>query len=392
MVVKRRLAIVTSHAIQYQVPLFRALTNALDLHVFFAHRQTPEQQADAGFDVEFDWDIDLFDGYSYTYLSNQAYRKQTNTYHGCDTPDIETELVSRKFDAVMTMGWYLKSYVQTLKACRRLRLPILVRGDSTLATRRSRLNRAVKRFFFPRFLQKFDGFLVVGERSRAYLRHYGVTDERMYWSPHAVDNDRFAAKAREALPVLGSVRKCLGCQSDEFLVLFVGKFTPIKRPLDVVRAVAVLNEQNIPVRGVFVGDGELKEQIRAVADQLNAPITLTGFKNQADLPAIYAAADVLVLPSMQETWGLVVNEAMACGTPVIVSSAVGCAPDLIESGATGYQFPVGDVPALVLCIRESITLSGSRRAQEALTRKMAIYSLSTAVEGIVRAANHGCKH
>jgi glycosyltransferase involved in cell wall biosynthesis len=116
------------------------------------------------------------------------------------------------------------------------------------------------------------------------------------------------------------------------------------------------------------------------------PASFPGFKNQSELPAYYAAADVLVLPSESETWGLVVNEAMACGLPAIVSDAVGCAPDLIEEGKTGFTYPVGDVDALAgrLAALAEMKLAGHDFAP-ALAEKMRVYSVEAAVRGTVEA-------
>ena len=391
--VKPRLAIVVSHAIQYQVPLFRLLAGVLDLHVYFAHRQSPEQQADAGFDVAFEWDLELFDGYAHTFMVNRARRPTTQSFSGCDTPEVERRLASGGFDAVVTMGWYLKSYVQAVRACKRLGLPVMVRGDSTLQGQRNVLIRAAKDVFFPSLIRNFDGFLVVGQRAKAYLEHFGVTEDRMIWSPHAVDNDRFAVESRRVSISRLKLREELGCQPSEFMVLFVGKFAQVKRPLDLVKALTLLGNDNVRVRGVFVGDGELGAEIRSVAEMLNAPVTLAGFRNQSELPAIYAAADILVLPSdCGEAWGLVVNEAMACGTPAVVSSGAGCVEDLIESGETGYQYPVGHVEPLARSIRETLASAGSEQVRYALARKMSAYSLDRAVDGFVEAAHYGRKN
>lgn len=392
MVVKPRLAVVASHAIQYQIPLFRLLTEVVDLHVFFSHRQSPEEQAAAGFGVDFEWDLNLFEGYPHTFLDNRARRPSTQRFGGCDTPEIKQYLAVGRFDAVLTMGWYLKTYVQAVIACKQLRMPVMVRGDSTLRPQRNVFTRAVKMLIYPALMRRFDAFLVVGKRARAYLRHYGVAESKMFWSPHAVDNDRFADQSFAAVDSRTSTREELGCRPGEFLVLFVGRFVPFKRPLDVVRALGMLAGCGTQVRGVFVGHGELSSEIENLATSLNSPIALVGFKNQSALPAIYAAADVLVLPSNnRETWGLVANESMACGTPVIASNEAGCVDDLIDDGETGYQYPVGDSYSLAEAVRRLLPQTGSERIKRALKKKMAEYSLENAVDGIVMALEDRCK-
>src|SRR4051794_22820957 len=127
-----RLAIVTSHPVQYYAPLFRELSRSIDVRVFFAHNATPSQQANAGFGTGFEWDIDLLAGYDYEFLKNVATVQGTQHFSGCDTPGICEALRGAKFDAVLVTGWHLKSYWQAIWAAKRARLPVMVRGDSQL--------------------------------------------------------------------------------------------------------------------------------------------------------------------------------------------------------------------------------------------------------------------
>jgi glycosyltransferase involved in cell wall biosynthesis len=364
----------------------------VDVHVFFAHRQSPKQQGDAGFGVPFEWDSNLLGGYEHTFMLNRSRRPSTESYGGCDSPEIEQRLAGGSFDALLAMGWYLKSYVQAIRASNRLGMGVMVRGDSTLGERRNLLVRAAKRVIFPIAHRQISAFPVVGKQSKLYLEHFGVGQERMFWSPHAVDNEWFAAKAQAATGSRQDTRAALGCLPGESIVLFVGKFVAHKRPGDLVEALATLHTQGAKVRGIFVGDGELDGRLRVIAGQTNAPVSLVGFKNQSELPAIYAAADVLVLPSARETWGLVVNEAMACGTPAIVSNAVGCADDLIETGNTGYRYRVGDIESLSAAIKAMLQIASSDGVNRALREKMHEYSLERAVEGILAAREYGRKH
>jgi glycosyltransferase involved in cell wall biosynthesis len=178
----------------------------------------------------------------------------------------------------------------------------------------------------------------VGARSEEYFRFYGA--RRVVRSPHFVDNDHFASGA--AATDAATVRREWGVAEHAMIAAFVGKLVPKKRPLDLLEAVAASGRRDVHV--VFVGDGELRESCRAAAARLGVPATFAGFHNQRALPAAYAAMDVLVLPSdARETWGLVVNEAMACARPPLVSRAAGCAPDLVRENETGHAFALGDV-------------------------------------------------
>jgi glycosyltransferase involved in cell wall biosynthesis len=369
----RRIGFLVGHPIQYYGPIFRELARRSDLTVFFAHRQTPEQQARAGFGVAFEWDIDLLSGYDNRFLTNVARRPSTDRFAGCDTPGIADEIARGRFDAFVVAGWALRCYWQAVRACRRAGVPVLVRGDSQLRSQRSGAIRVAKALAFSHLLRRFDGFLYVGQRNREYLLHYGAPPQRLFFSPHCVDNDAFAAAS-------GGVCRPQGHRR----VLFVGKLVARKHPADLLHAVARLRDK--PVQIAFVGAGELESELRQLAASSSVHADFMGFVNQSELPAAYASADVLVLPSDgRETWGLVVNEAMACGIPAIVSDAVGCGPDLIEQGRTGATFPLGDVAALASAIENVLSFDPALTRRH-LAAKMALYSPARAAQAIVDAA------
>ena len=374
-----RIGFLVSHPIQYYAPIFRELAGLCDLTVFFAHRQTAEQQGKAGFGVAFDWDIDLMSGYRSKFLENISRQPSIDRFSGCDTPGIAREIAGGGFDAFIVPGWGFRSYMQAAKACRRASVPVFVRGDSQLVGPRNLLLRLAKAIAFPRLLRRFDGFLYVGQRSREYLLHYGAPSSRLFFSPHCVDNASFRAAS-------DAVRQSTGDEPRRNKrLLFVGKLLARKRPLDVLRAAALLREK-LPVEVAFAGSGELEGELREFARDSGVPAVFHGFVNQSEMPAVYAAADVMVLPSDGlETWGLAVNEAMACGLPAVVSDAVGCGPDLVQQGVTGAIFPVGRTDRLAEALETAISLDLSVLRQH-LAARIQIYSPLGAAQGIIAAA------
>jgi glycosyltransferase involved in cell wall biosynthesis len=163
-------------------------------------------------------------------------------------------------------------------------------------------------------------------------------------APYCIDNAFFSEQAEVLKPERATIRAEWGLPDDAVVFLFVGKFEEKKRPkflIDAFRSVAS------PAYLLMVGSGDLLEECQEAVQADNLPVRFTGFMNQGQIPRAYAAADVLLLPSdYGETWGLVVNEAMACGLPAVVSNHVGSHPDLIEAGKTGYTYPMDDVAAL----------------------------------------------
>lgn len=372
-----RLAILASHPVQYYAPMFRELAQKIDLHVFYAHSATPAEQAAAGFGHAFEWDINLTDGYSHSFLTNVSKYPGTDWFGGCDTPEVHSRLKAGGFTVALTLGWHLKALIQGIFAAKRLGLPLLVRGDSQLSTPRSHLKRWAKAITYPILLRTFDAALYVGTNNHAYWRHYGFPESRLFSSPHCVETERFAkdstAEARNAL------RARLNIQQSTFVALFAGKLLPLKRPLDVVRALASVRALGADCRMLVAGSGPLEAELISLAADLEVPLDILGFQNQSQMPAAYAASDVLVLPSDRETWGLVANEALACGKPIIVSSEVGCAPDLAADSSSGRVFKMGDTEALAKALSSAMNSTIDLASIAKLSDN---YSIKRAVEGI----------
>jgi glycosyltransferase involved in cell wall biosynthesis len=375
-----RLAVVASHPVQYQAPLFRELARRVELTVYYAHNSSPRDQADAGFGVPFEWDTDLLSGYDHMFLNNVATRPALSRFSGCDTPAVAAELARLKPDAVLVPGWHLKSFLQAVWAAKRAGIPVMVRGDSHLDTPRSLGKRAAKALVYPIALRVFDAALYVGERSRLYWERYGYPKHRLFFSPHCIDNAWFAERATPAAGL--GLRELHGIPPDAKVVLFAGKLVDLKRPHDLVEAAALLPATSRPVL-LFAGSGALEQSVRVVAAVKGVRVVPLGFVNQSQMPAAYAACDVLALPSAHETWGLVTNEALACGRPVILSDQVGSAPDLAGDRSAGRIFPVGEVEALASALAE---VFDTPPQQEAIAAKSNAYGIDAAANGVIQAA------
>jgi len=308
-------------------------------------------------------------------------------FAGCDTPEVFERLREGRFDACIVSGWYLKSYLQAVMACKRVGIPVCSRGDSHLATGRPALWSLAKYLPYRALLASFDAHLYVGQANREYLEHYGVARERLFFAPHFVDNDFFATRAAAARSARPSARMHLEIPESARVFTFVGKLIDIKRPQDLVRALAAVRSSGLDAWGLIVGAGPLQGEVESLARTLNVPVRFTGFRNQTEIPAVLAAADGLVLCSQSETWGLVVNEAMACGLPAIVSRTVGCAPDLIVPGRTGYVFDTGSVDALAAAMRTlAADLERDRGGvNTAVLETISRYSCQRAVRGALDA-------
>ena len=362
-----RLLVVTTHPIQYQVPWFQRLAKRSDVHLEVAFAMIPDaKEQGREFDVPFTWDMPMLEGYRYRVMHNRARKPSVTRFDGCDTPEIVQLIGSRPWSAVIVNGWGTKTVLQALWGCRRAGIPCIVRGEA------NGLRPRVwwKRRLHGALVARYGAFLSIGTRNRQYYEQLGVHSDRIFRTPYCIDNEHFAQGARRAIEIQGRGDILAGWDLDpeKPTFLFCGKFVEKKRPGDVIEAVRRLGPSS-DVQLLMVGGGSLERELRVAA--VGLPVAFAGFLNQGEVVAAYAASDCLVLPSDHgETWGLVVNEAMASGLPAIVSDQVGCAVDLVDGQDTGYTFPCGDVDALADRIAGLAGDEGLRRAMGARARAL----------------------
>jgi glycosyltransferase involved in cell wall biosynthesis len=382
------LAILSTHPIQYHAPWFRGLAAHpdLDVHVYFCHKATPEEQARAGFGVAFDWDVDLLAGYPHSFLKNIANPAGHGRFGGFDTPEIGKIFREGRYDAVLVNGWNYKSAWQAIWAAWKSGVKVMVRGDSHLHFDRSRSVKVTKRLAYRRFVPRFDACLAPGTWSREYFEHYGARPDRIFFVPHVVDFDFMERESRRLLAERPELRRQWNLRQDSVVFLFVGKFTETKRPLDFVKAVWEAAKQGKHIQGLMVGDGPLRPACEGFVTSHDAPITFAGFLNQSQIVRAYVCGDVLVLPSIGETWGMVVNEAMSCGRPSLVSDRVGCGPDLVIAHETGLIYPHGNVAALSSAmLNMAASPAQSAEMGHKAQRHLNEYSVQAAVDGVLHA-------
>jgi glycosyltransferase involved in cell wall biosynthesis len=384
-----RVAFVLTHPVQYMSPWFRAMhasVSELHLRVLYGVQPTPAAQA-TGFGGEFTWDRPLVEGYDSRILepglSNAPLSAEA--FSPIDSRHLESAIAEFAPDVAVIPGWHAALYLHAMSICRQQGIALLYRGDSNLYSGPGGWRRPLWHARSRRRLARYDGFLSVGARSREYLGACGAPEPLVIDSPHAVDNGFFGQAAAwrrgEHRPAL---RAAFGLRADAFVVLFAGKLVEKKRPLDAIRAVARLHGGS---QLLVAGSGPLEQACRNEAARHGCEARFARFVNQGELLNAYAAADCLVLPSDgRETWGLVVNEAMASGIPAVVTDRVGCQPDLVRDGVTGSVAPLGDVAALADALRRvrdhRAPAELALRCQEHIAR----YSYDAATRGLVTAA------
>jgi glycosyltransferase involved in cell wall biosynthesis len=338
-----RLAIIVSHPIQYYVPLYRRLAKRKDVEikVFFTWHGAESPILDQGFKKEVAWDIPLRDGYEFEVVPNISRKPGTHHFWGLQNPRLLSAVLEWQPDAVFLTGYAYASHLKAMHAFFTGSVPLLFRGDSHLLNQTGGLRWVVKRMALHWIYRWSAACLYVGKHNRDYYRAFGVPEEKLFSCPHSIEVDRFANPSDELEIQATAWRTELGIKDNQVVLLFAGKFEDKKRPLALMRAVKDHDDSNVIL--VMVGDGELGDQVRQIAQSAPDRFRVLPFQNQSRMPLVYRLGDLFVLPSVyNETWGLAVNEAIACGRPVLVSDMVGCAPDLVKPGRTGEIFHADD--------------------------------------------------
>lgn len=357
-----RIAVVNSHPIQYFAPLYSYLNRdpALEVTALYCSDFSLRGAVDPGFQRAVAWDVDLLTGYRSVFLENATHRTPAG-FWSLICPQVWAEIRSGQYDAVLLNGYAYAVNVLALLAAKTKGLPVLMRAETHLGLRRLRWRRWIRDAVMSIAFRFLDGFLAIGSANRAYYRALGVPGDKIFDVPYTVDNDRFTAAAAQASQQRGEVRRRFGLPVDGPVVLFASKFERRKHPEDVLRAMARLRDRNQAVTLFMVGAGEMENELRDLATSLALEnVVFGGFINQAELPKVYAASDVFVLPSENEPWGLIVNEVMCAGIPVVVSDEVGCVPDLVKDGVNGYHMKAGDVESLAIAL-EKLLADGYQR-------------------------------
>lgn len=341
-----KLTILASHPIQYQVPLFKKLAQhpEIDLVVYFCSNHGVIKKIDPGFGVAFKWDIPLLEGYRYKFLKNYFPSISGNRLWMSINPDIIKGLWNGHHDAIIIHGYISITNWFAFLGAWLTRTPILFRGETILRPNQPRFRQVMKYLYLKFLFSKIDAFLPIGTRSREFYFAYGVTENRMFLTPYSVDNEFFITQMKIWHKRKEEIKKGLSISEDTPVILYASKITKRKNPMDLLIAFAQLRQK---AALVFVGDGELRLILESyVKDKSIANVFFTGFKNQTELPKYYAAADIFVLPSSYEPWGLVVNEAMCYALPIITTDTVAASADLVYHGKNGFIYPASNVDKL----------------------------------------------
>ena len=364
----------------------------LDLQVAYCTLRGSEPVHDPDFNTTIQWDVSLLDGYNWVETPNRG--SGSGSFFGLYNPGIIKLIRSGKFDAVLCYASYLcATFWMAYFTCRFSGTAFLFGTDaSSLVPRNASLWKLrIKKILWPFLFACADQVIVPSSTGRDLMLSLGMPMERITLTPYSVDNDWWQAESAKV--DRRAVREAWGANLSTVVILFCGKLQPWKRPVDLLHAFAGLSSFQAIL--VYAGEGPLRPALEREAVTLGIAdrVRFLGFRNQTQLPAVYTAADLMVLPSIYEPFAVVVNEASCCGCPVASSDRVGAARDLIATVDPGLIYPCGDVQALATILRNLLArparLPGLGRAAR---QRMATWSPQETVAGTVEAISQALKH
>ena len=342
-----RIAFLVERSTQFEAPFYRfaARDPAHELRVLFTGGPDlagPVFDPELGQSVS--WGIDLLGGYP---------------SEVCPETEAASWLAARlrpaRCDLLIANGYTQPLYRLGTRIARRGGVATALRLDSVLFDG-SPVRDLAKRLLFATYMKRtYDLFLGVGSLTLEYLRAFGVPAERTGLFPYAVDVEAFRSRSVLSQPERTAVRERLGVPAGARVVLSLAKLSPREAPWDLLRAFARLDQEDLWL--VLAGDGPERAALeRAAGPRVRFP----GYVPYPELPALYAAADLFVHPAREERWGVSVQEALACGLPVVASSRVGAAFDLVQPGGNGFLYPAGDDGELAGRLGDALALPPER--------------------------------
>ncbi|NTU49862.1 MAG: glycosyltransferase family 4 protein [Desulfobulbaceae bacterium] len=384
-----RLAILNSHPIQYFGPLYRRLAQepGIDLTVYYCSRQGVDEYADPGFGRQFKWDTPILDGYNYKFLPNLRRQDRVDGLTSLVNPAIVREIFRNRYDAIWVHGHSYITYLLAIGAAKLSDTPVLMRCETHLLLNRHPMKRFVRRGIMTAFYHLCDICLPIGTRNAEFYRYHGVSDDKLFLVPYSVDNGYFINTVAKCRSLAQSTMEELRINPDMPIILYASKLASRKRPMDLLRAYHCISTQGIEASLIFVGSGEEEAALQEYCAKYNLTrVYFLGFQNQTMLPKYYAIADVFVIPSENEPWGLIINEVMCSGLPIVATDEIGAVKDIVHHNDNGLLFRAGDIQTLsrhlaYLCLNREIRNKMGGRSLEIIQT----WGYEQCVTGIVSA-------
>jgi glycosyltransferase involved in cell wall biosynthesis len=356
---KKKIAIVTTHPIQYQSPLFKEIShfNKFKADVYFASKHGYQSKyIDKDFKKKFNWNINLLSGYKYFFSTKND---QNIDSFFLSFKNLNNTLFKIKYDAILLLGWNNILYIKAFFLAKLYKIPIILRVETNSLQKINYFKKIIKYFILNILFKYIDYFLYIGSLNKKFYLNLGVDKKKLYPALYSVDNNFFLKNEEINISINKKFKKKT--------ILFVGKLIERKNVEEFLN-LAELFKNDHRFNFLVVGDGhQIKLCNEFIISNKLSNTKIVGFKNQQELKVIYQKSFLLIVPSKYETWGLVINEAMASGLPVICSRNCSSSRDLIINGKTGYVYNLGDIKFLKEII---IELSKNKKKYLNMSKKI----------------------
>ncbi len=383
----KKLAIITTHPIQYNAPLFALLAKSemIDLKVFYTWGEgVLKNKFDPGFGKIVEWDIPLLNGYDFCFVDNISSDPGSHHFLGIDNPGLIKEISEWQAEAILVYGWSFKSHLKCLRYFHK-KIPVYFRGDSTLPGHKRSLKAFPRRLILKWVYSHLDIAFYVGTENKKYFLKYGLQNDQLIFAPHAVDNERFFDRDGRYEQEAMQWRKQLRILPQELVIVYAGKLEPVKNLHWLINTIK--RTKDLAIKLILVGNGPLEKNLKEqVLD--DDRFFFIDFQNQQMMPVIYRLGQVFILSSLTETWGLSINEAMACGRAILASDTCGCASDLVKNNVNGYVFRSNVAEDLIdkirLLTKENALVKRMGDESQRLITNWSFENTSKAIENEIR--------
>lgn len=384
-----RVAVLNTHPIQYFAPWYAYLnaSGEFEITALYCSDFSLRGEQDKGFGQRIVWDLDLLSGYQAIFLGERAKTRVPSGFWSLVCPEIWREIRDGEFDALIVHGHGHAVNLLAIVAAKITGVRVFMRGDTNIALQRRNMKSSLTRLFKEQLYRFVDGCLAAGTRNIEFYKSLNVLDDHIFLLPFSVDNKRVAMSADSGALDRDKILNNVQLKTDTPVIVFASKLQKLKHPEHLIRAASVLKTRGYAFSLLIVGSGEMEVELKGLCTQLSlSAVSFVGFVNQSELPRLFGASDIFVLPSENDQWGLVVNEAMCAGLPVVVADGVGCVPDLVYDSENGYVFKAGDVDGLVGALEPLLADEELRRRMGQRSREIiAGWSYAECQEGLRKA-------
>ncbi|MCX6924885.1 MAG: glycosyltransferase family 4 protein [Verrucomicrobia bacterium] len=356
----KKLAWLVHSPTPYKAPFFVRLAAQPEVYATFLFLYWDDPQRS--------WTLEALPGVKYKVLPGFSLRRRLREKeHFHFGPAVIRELWRGRFDLVVVCGYGHPTLLLAIVYCLVTGTPFVLQGESHVVQQRHVLKKALKRWLLFPLLRRATAAFATGQKATDYWAEVGIPRKKIFILSNTPDVEFFVSNSDRARSGRLKVRAALGLDNRRSGI-YVGRFVAAKGIEVLLIAIAALESTKRP-QLLLVGDGPLKARYEEIIQRHNLPVKLIGFQQKEQLPEYYAAADFFVLPSLSEPWGVVVNEAMACGLPVLLSDQVGAAYDLLEEGRNGFMLSAGDVAAWTKGLERIMALSDAELTRMGVTSR-----------------------